>query len=224
MVSCLQAAPAQTADPVEDAKKAVPPRVLLLRCFACFLACCGPRAEMPKPGCVRAVAGSWKFANCRLWPVLAGAGRAAAEDNSGERGGSGQKPKTDVFGTHAGKSTKHPCARQDLAAARRARELALNENERAENSVKELDKVVAALRRQWLQEFQADNSEKATEAETKLEKAKQELKEAKQELKEAKQELENAETKLEKAKQECKAQAGAQACRGFCVALEKCQP
>ncbi|CAE7662492.1 unnamed protein product [Symbiodinium pilosum] len=147
MVSCLQAAPAQTADPVEDAKKADEQR------------------------------------------------QKTIQENE-----------------------------EDLAAARRARELALNENERAENSVKELDKVVAALRRQWLQEFQADNSEKATEAETKLEKAKQELKEAKQELKEAKQELENAETKLEKAKQECKAQAGAQACRGFCVALEKCQP
>ena len=38
----MQAASAQTADPVEDAKQAVPPRVLLLAC----LACCGPlRAE-----------------------------------------------------------------------------------------------------------------------------------------------------------------------------------
>ena len=37
----MQAASAQTADPVEDAKQAVPPRVLLLRCFACSLCLLG---------------------------------------------------------------------------------------------------------------------------------------------------------------------------------------
>ena len=37
----MQAASAQTADPVEDAKQAVPPRVLLLRYFACSLCLLG---------------------------------------------------------------------------------------------------------------------------------------------------------------------------------------
>ena len=40
----MQAASAQTADPVEDAKQAVPPRVLLLAC----LACCGPLWAEPE--------------------------------------------------------------------------------------------------------------------------------------------------------------------------------
>ena len=68
----MQAASAQTADPVEDAKQAVPPRVLLLAC----LACCGLRLS------------SWKFAiaDCGLCPA------GAVEDGSGERGDEGAAP------------------------------------------------------------------------------------------------------------------------------------
>ena len=50
----MQAASAQTADPVEDAKQAVPPRVLLLAC----LSCCGLR-----------LSGLLEVRNCRLWPL-----------------------------------------------------------------------------------------------------------------------------------------------------------
>ena len=50
----MQAAAAQTADPIEDAKQAVPPRALLLAC----LACCGLR-----------LSGLLEVHNCRLWPL-----------------------------------------------------------------------------------------------------------------------------------------------------------
>ena len=59
--------------------------------------------------------------------------RAAAEDNSGERGGFGCSPTSARTGTR-----------------------------RPENFAKELDKLVTAPRRQRLHEFQADSSGKAT--------------------------------------------------------------
>ena len=177
-----QAASAQTADPVEDAPKASERAVGLRFCSL----------KIP----LQTVA----FAS-------AGAGLAAAEDSSGERGSSQNRK-------HGGKITpKHPCTRQDLAAARRARELALDGKQRAGNVVKELDGVVSALRRRWLQEFQANNTAKADEV-------KQELQDAKQELNDAKQELNDAAAKLEKAEQKYEAKASVRAGRvqawGFC--------
>ena len=83
---------------------------------------------------------------------------------------------------------------QDLDAARRARDRAESAVVRADKVVTELGDVVAALRRQWLQEFRTNK--------TKADEVKQELEDAKQELEDAKQELEDAETKLEKAKKE----------------------
>ena len=52
----------------------------MLACLAC-LDCCGLR-----------VSRLLEVRNCRLWPLLPGAGRAAAEDGSGERGDQGDAP------------------------------------------------------------------------------------------------------------------------------------
>ncbi|CAE7938328.1 unnamed protein product, partial [Symbiodinium sp. KB8] len=77
-----------------------------------------------------------------------------------------------------GKRTgKHPCARQDLAAARRARELALD--------------LTAYLQKQLL-ELEDSSSEKAEEVKQELNEAKKELREANREVDKAKQEVEKA--------------------------------
>ena len=155
----------------------------------------------------------------RLWPVPAGAGRAAAKGQLWRRRRLQPKPQTDVFGKHGGKGTqKHSCTWQDLAAARRLQKVAINQLETAQQAVDTLQAV-------WLREFQDRNTKEA-------EKAKQELNDAKQELNDAKQELNNAQTKLEKAKQELKEakeavasvragreQAGASACAVVAVAF-----
>ena len=144
---------------------------------------------------------------------------------AGEQG-SGQIPKTDVFGKHARKNTgKHPCTWQDLLAARRERELALDGKQSAQKAVKELERFVAALREQWLQEFQSGNNKKADEvlaklqdAETKLEDAETKLEDAETKLKVAKQELNDAKQEYEQAK--ASAQAGPAQAGGllrFCV-------
>ena len=110
--------------------------------------------------------------------------------------------QTDVFGKHGRKNTgKHPCTWQDLAAARRARD-------RAESAVVRADKVVAALWDRWLQEYNANNSEKVDEIETKLKDAETKLEKAKKELKEAEQEYKDAKASVPAGR----GQAGASAC------------
>ena len=137
---------------------------------------------------------------------------------AGEQG-SGQIPKTDVFGKHARKNTgKHPCTWQDLLAARRERELALDGKQSAQKAVKELERFVAALREQWLQEFQSGNNKKADEVLTKLQDAETKLEDAETKLKVAKQELNDAKQEYEQAK--ASAQAGPAQAGGllrFCV-------
>ena len=131
-----------------------------------------------------------------------------------------------MFGKHARKNTgKHPCTWQDLLAARRERELALDGKQSAQKAVKELERFVAALREQWLQEFQSGNNKKADEvlaklqdAETKLEDAETKLEDAETKLKVAKQELNDAKQEYEQAK--ASAQAGPAQAGGllrFCV-------
>ena len=102
---------------------------------------------------------------------------------------------------------------QDLAAARRARDRAESAVGRADQAVTGLGDVVAALQRQWLQEYNANNGEKADEIETKMDEI-----EAKREK--AKKELEEAKKKLKEAEQKYDAKASVQAGRGpggFCV-------
>ena len=126
---------------------------------------------------------SWTIADC---------GRSAAE----EQGGSGQTPKADMFGKHGRKITgKHPCTWQDLAVAKRRRNVALSRLERAEE-------LAAYLQKQLL-ELEDSSSERADEV--------------KQELKDAETKLQDAETKLpklEKAEQKYEAKASVQAGRG----------
>ena len=158
-----QAASAQTADPVEDAPKASE-RVVGLR-FCCL--------KIP----LQTVA----FAP-------AGAGRAAAEDSSEERG-SGQIPKADMFGKHGRKITgKQPCTRQDLD--QRVRRLAIGEMETAQQAVKTLTAAVQTLTALWLEERQAGPSDEANALKKELEEAKKELEEAKKELRDAEQKYE----------------------------------
>eukprot|EP00439_Symbiodinium_sp_Y106_P004977 s11358_g1.t1 len=90
---------------------------------------------------------------------------------------------------------------EDLAAARRARD-------RAESAVVRADKVVAALWDRWLQEYNANNSEKVDEIETKLKDAETKLEKAKKELKEAEQEYKDAKASVPAGR----GQAGASAC------------
>ena len=91
-----------------------------------------------------------------------------------------------------GKRTgKHPCARQDLAAARRARDLALD---------------LAAYLQQQLLNLEDSSSEKAMQV-------KQELNEAKKELREANREVDKAKQEVEKAEQKYAAKASVQAGR-----------
>ena len=96
---------------------------------------------------------------------------------------------------------------QDLAVARRARARDRAENAvvRADQAVTGLGDVVAALRRQWLQE-RSTNETKADEVKQELNDANKELAEAKKELAEAKKELDEAEQKYEEA--EASVQAG----------------
>ena len=167
-----QAASAQTTDLVEDAPKASERAVGLRFCF-------------------------WFR---RLWPLPAGAGRAAAE----ERGGSSQNRKQMCLANTPW---------QDLAAARRARDRAESAVDRADQALTGLGDVVAALQRQWLQEYNANNGEKADEIETKIDEIEAKREKAKKELEEAKKELKEAEQKYD-------AKASVQAGRGpggFCV-------
>ena len=84
-----------------------------------------------------------------------------------------------MFGKHGRKITgKHRCTWQDLAAAKRQRDVALSGLERAEERATEMQK-------QWQQALAAGNNLKAEQWEKKLEDAEQELKKAKKELKEA---------------------------------------
>ena len=144
--------------------------------------------------------------HCRLWPLpLLVQGeqlQKTALENEAPA-----KTATDVFGKHGGKSTpKHPCTWQELAAARRARGS-------AESVVEELDRVVVALWGRWRQEFQANNSAKADEIETKIDEIEAKREKAKKELEEAKKELKEAEQKYD-------TKASVQAGRGpggFCV-------
>ena len=80
--------------------------------------------------------------------------------------------------------------------------------------VEELDRVVVALWGRWRQEFQANNSAKADEIETKIDEIAAKREKAKlKELEEAKKELKEAEQKYD-------AKASVQAGRGpggFCV-------
>ena len=106
-----------------------------------------------------------------------------------------------MFGKHGGKSKgKQPCVRQDLAAAKRQRDVALSRVERAEARATEMQK-------QWQQALAARNNLKAEQWEKKLEDAERELK--------------VAEAKLEKAEQKYEAKASVQAGRvqagGFCA-------
>ena len=124
-----------------------------------------------------------------------GAGRAAAE----ERGGSSQNRKK-MWSANGKRTGKHPCARQDLAAARRAREL--------------LD-LAAYLQKQLLG-LDDSSSEKAKEV-------KQELNEAKKELREANREVDKATQEVEKASASVQAgrvRAGASACAVVAVAFD----
>ena len=101
-----------------------------------------------------------------------------------------------------GKRTgKHPCARQDLAAARRARELALD--------------LAAYLQKQLL-ELEDSSSEKAKEVKQELNEAKKELREANREVDKAKQEVEKASASV----QAGRVQAGASACAVVAVAFD----
>ena len=96
---------------------------------------------------------------------------------------------------------------EDLAAARRVQNVAINELETAQQAFTVLQNV-------WLQEFKANgNTEEAKQAEAKKDKAKKEVEKAKKELEEAKKELKEAEQKYD-------AKASVQAGRGpggFCV-------
>ena len=81
--------------------------------------------------------------------------------------------------------------------------------------VEELDRVVVALWGRWRQEFEANNSAKADEIETKIDEIAAKREKAKKELEEAKKELKEAEQKYD-------AKASVQAGRGpggFCVQL-----
>ena len=91
-----------------------------------------------------------------------------------------------MFGKHGRKITgKQACTWQDLAAARRVQEVAIKGWETAQQAV-------AALQKVWIQEVEANNSERADEIKQELNEAKQERKVAKQELNDAKQEYEQA--------------------------------
>ena len=126
-----------------------------------------------------------------------------------------------MFGKHGGKSTgKHPCTRQDLAAARRLQTLAIDELETAQKAVVTAQKAVDALQAVWLQREDGDNNEEAKQAYAKF-------KEAKDEVGKAKLEVEKAEAKVEKATEAVKAsfqagpeQAGASACATVAVAFD----
>ena len=97
---------------------------------------------------------------------------------------------------------------QDLAAARRARDRAENAVVRADQAVTGLGDVVAALQRQWLQEYNANNSEKADEIETKIDEIEAKREKAKKELAEAKKELAEAEYNAKASVQAGRGQAG----------------
>ena len=101
-----------------------------------------------------------------------------------------------------GKRTgKHPCARQDLAAARRARELALD---------------LPAYLQQQLPKLEDSSSEKAKEVKQELNEAKKELREANREVDKAKQEVEKASASV----QAGRVRAGASACAVVAVAFD----
>ena len=168
-----QAASAQTTDLVEDAPKASERAVGLRFCF-------------------------WFR---RLWPLPAGAGRAAAE----ERGGSSQNRKQMCLAN--GKSTgKHPCTRQDLD--QRVRRLAIDEMETALQAVKTQTEAVNTLTALRLEERKAGRSDKANTLNEELNEAKKELAEAKKELAEAKKELAEAEYNAKASVQAGRGQAG----------------
>ena len=102
---------------------------------------------------------------------------------------------------------KHPFTWQDLAAARRVQEVAINQLQTAQQAVTVLQEV-------WIQELRARNTKEAEKA--------------KQELAVAKQELADVETKLGKAKQEVEkakgaAKASVQAGRGQAGGLLRVQ-
>ena len=101
-----------------------------------------------------------------------------------------------------GKRTgKHPCARQDLAAARRARDLALD---------------LAAYLQQQLLNLEDSSSEKAMQVKQELNEAKKELREANREVDKAKQEVEKASASV----QAGRVRAGASACAVVAVAFD----
>ena len=91
-----------------------------------------------------------------------------------------------------GKRTgKHPCARQDLAAARRLQKVAINQLETAQQAVDTLQKV-------WLQELEArGNTEEAKEAEAKLREAEAKVDKAEQKYEEAQQKYKEAQAKVQ---------------------------
>ena len=125
-----------------------------------------------------------------------GAGRAAAE----ERGGSSQNRKQ-MWSANGKRTGKHPCARQDLAAARRVRKLALD---------------LAAYLQQQLLNLEDSSSEKAMQVKQELNEAKKELREANREVDKAKQEVEKASASV----QAGRVRAGASACAVVAVAFD----
>ena len=143
-----------------------------------------PQSKMPRRPCVRACC--W-FALVFLVPqIVAFACWCRTSRCRIQLWKTRLRPRrqTDVFGKCGGKSTgKHPCTRQDLAAAKRQRDVALSRVERAEERATEMQK-------QWQQALAAGNNLKAEQWEKKLEDAEQELKDAKKELKEAEQKYE----------------------------------
>ena len=147
----------------------------------------------------------------------AGAGRAAAEDSSGERGSSQNRKQ--MCSANGKRTGKHPCARQDLA--RRVQEVAIKQLETAQQAVTTAQEVVGRLTTLWLAEL--PGSEKANLL-------KQELNEAQQNYGMAQQKYAEAQQKYEEAQQNCKAasasiqagrvQAGASACAVVAVAFD----
>ena len=104
---------------------------------------------------------------------------------------------------------------EDLAAARRVQNVAINELETAQQAFTVLQNV-------WLQEFKANgNTEEAKQAEAKKDKAKEEVEKAKKELEEAKKELKEAEQKYasKASVQAGRVQAGASAFAVVAVAF-----
>ena len=91
---------------------------------------------------------------------------------------------------------------EDLAAARRVQNVAINELETAQQAVTVLQNV-------WLQEFKANgNTEEAKQAEAKKDKAKKEVEKAEEKVKKATQEVEKAKKAASASVQAGRGQAG----------------